>query len=233
MEIDAIDQLMMARCIELSKSGAAAGELPFGSLVARKGQIIAEATNEVMRLVDESRHAEVVAIARARRLLGDEELSDCTLYSTVEPCPMCSFCIRAAGIGRVVFALGSPLLGGLSRWNILGDDRSPLLFGRVPELVSGVLADDAQNVWFRLRPIAGRAIWLLGFLSKPKGMGRARATPRSRYRYSLRGFISMFLKRRKPKRESTKADAVGSADLHANIPEKLRFDPEPDKRTAG
>ena len=112
IDIDDADRAMMARCIELSKIGAAAGELPFGSLVAHRGRMIAEATNETMRHVDESRHAEILAIARARQLLGDEELRNCTLYSTAEPCTMCSFCIRAAGIGRVVFALGSPKLGG-------------------------------------------------------------------------------------------------------------------------
>jgi tRNA(adenine34) deaminase len=77
--------------------------------VAHDGKIVAEATNEIERSTDESRHAEIIAIARARQLLGDDQLTRCTLYSTVEPCPMCSFCIRAAGVGRVVFALGSPL----------------------------------------------------------------------------------------------------------------------------
>ena len=128
LDIDPIDAAMMARCIELSRIGAAVGELPIGSLIARRGQIIAESTNEIMRLTDESRHAEIIAIARARNLIGDDALSECTLYSTVEPCPMCAFCIRAAGLGRVAFALGSPIVGGLSRWNILGDDRR-FLFG--------------------------------------------------------------------------------------------------------
>ena len=164
VEINTIDRKMMGRCIELSKTGAACGELPFGSLVARHGQIIAEATNQIMCLVDESRHAEIIAIAKARQLLRDEKLSTCTLYSTVEPCPMCSFCIRAAGIGRVVFALGSPLIGGLSRWNILCDDRFPLLFGPVPEVVVGVLADDVEDVWVRWKPMVARAIFMLGFL---------------------------------------------------------------------
>ena len=159
LDIDPIDAAMMARCIELSRIGAAVGELPIGSLIARRGQIIAESTNEIMRLTDESRHAEIIAIARARNLIGDDALSECTLYSTVEPCPMCAFCIRTAGLGRVAFALGSPIVGGLSRWNILGDDR-PFLFGRVPELLPGLLADEAHRVWIELRPIpAGRSGW--------------------------------------------------------------------------
>jgi tRNA(Arg) A34 adenosine deaminase TadA len=183
----------MARCIELSRIGAAAGELPFGSLVARHGNIVAEAINEIERFTDESRHAEIVAIARARHQLSDEELRACTLYSTVEPCAMCSFCIRSAGIGRVVFALGSPRLGGLSRWNILGDDRHPLLFGSVPELVPGIQAENAHKVWIALRPVVARAIWWFGYLNKTTTV-KPGAT-RSRYRYSMRRFISMFLRR--------------------------------------
>jgi tRNA(adenine34) deaminase len=217
-EIDAIDRAMMARCIELSKIGSTAGELPFGSLVARGGRIVAEATNEVERFTDESRHAEIVAIARARQLLSDREVSECTLYSTVEPCPMCSFCIRAAGIGRVVFALGSPRLGGLSRWNILGDDRFPLLFGPVPDLVPGFLADDAHEAWIGLRPVAARGILWLGYLSKPQSAAAARS--RARFRYSLRRLISVFL--RKPKRSSIVAGAVSPSPLPANSLETLR-----------
>jgi len=201
---------MMARCIELSRMGAAAGELPFGSVVAHHGQVIAESTNEIMRLVDESRHAEIIAVARARQLLGDEKIRECTLYSTVEPCPMCSFCIRAAGIGRVVFALGSPIVGGLSRWNILGDDRR-FLFGRVPELLPGLLADEAHRVWIELRPITGRAIWLAGFLSKPK----MKASPRSRYRFSLRRLIPLFLRQYKSRPAADPLpDSAGKAPRH-------------------
>jgi tRNA(adenine34) deaminase len=211
VETHPVDEAMMARCIELSKIGAAAGELPIGSLVAHRGKIITEATNEIEHFTDESRHAEIVAIARARKLLGDHELSKCTLYSTVEPCPMCAFCIRTAGIGRVVFALGSPLLGGSSRWNILGDDRYPLLFGQAPEMVAGVLADEAHKAWIDLRPIMARAIWWFGFLNKPEKPG-ATARPRSRHRYSIRIFISLFLRRR------TKQDSADAAVISLQDP---------------
>ena len=223
VDVDAIDRVMMARCIELSRIGAAAGELPFGSLVARHGRIISESTNEIMRLFDESRHAEIIAIARARQLLADHELSDCTLYSTVEPCPMCSFCIRAAGIGRVVFALGSPFLGGLSRWNILGDERSSLLFGSAPELISGVLADDARRVWIDLRPVAARAMWLFGFLSNPK----PKMASGSRHQFSIRRLISRFVRRPRSIRATTLFNAVSAPDADANSLEQARPGPDP------
>ena len=167
MNIIATDRAMMARCTELARSGVAAGEYPFGSLVARGETIIAEGVNYTVRETDESRHAEIVAIALARRTLGAKSLRDCTLYSTVEPCAMCSFCIRAAGIGRVVFALHSPVLGGMSRWDILQDKtlsrRLPFLFRSAPEIVTGIHADEVQEGWSSWNPLIWRAIKLLGF----------------------------------------------------------------------
>src|SRR5271163_3840867 len=82
-----------------------------------------------IREADESRHAEIIAIAQARRTLAKKLLRDCTIYSTVEPCAMCSFVIRAAGIRRVVFALHSPVMGGMSRWDILQHQSPRAVYG--------------------------------------------------------------------------------------------------------
>jgi tRNA(adenine34) deaminase len=158
--------------VELSRLGAVAGEMPFGSLIARDGAILAEATNQTVQHADESRHAEIIAIAQARRLLGSSTLRGCTLYSTIEPCPMCSICIRGAHIGRVVFGLNSPVTGGLSRWNMLCDetlsDRIPL-FGAAPEVVPGILADEVQEAWNEWKPWLWKMIKRLGFFTKPEG----------------------------------------------------------------
>jgi tRNA(adenine34) deaminase len=182
---DAVDRRMMARCIELSRMGAAAGELPFGSLIARGPDILAESANCAAREGDVSRHAEIVAIAQARKVAPDAKLGDCTLYTTVEPCPMCAFCAREAGIGRVVFALGSPVMGGLSRWNVLRDDALsdgiPFVFGAVPEVVNGILAEDAAQVWRDWNPVAWQVIKLRGFLVEPPD-GAVRVIPGHRPR---------------------------------------------------
>jgi tRNA(Arg) A34 adenosine deaminase TadA len=69
-----------------------------------------------------SRHAEMVAMSAAQQRLRTRALHDCTLYSTVEPCAMCSYAIRESRIGRVIFGLHSPVMGGHSRWNILMDE---------------------------------------------------------------------------------------------------------------
>ena len=161
---------MMARCVQLARDGAALGEYPFGSLVAFGDVILGEGVNHVIREADESRHAEIIAIAQARRTLGAKSLRECTLYTTVEPCAMCAFVIRAAGLGRVVFALHSPVMGGMSRWDILRhqEPRFRLLYGMAPEIVAGVHADETHKLWSNWRPLIARAIALLGFFVRPK-----------------------------------------------------------------
>lgn len=127
---------MMERCIALSMEAAESRELPFACVVCREGEVVAEAINRVVRDSDVTRHAEILAISEAQRLLGRRDLSDCTIYSNVEPCPMCAFPIRETRIGRVVYAISSPMMGGLSKWNVLGDNEisnvMPEVFGDRP-----------------------------------------------------------------------------------------------------
>lgn len=113
----AIDKTMMERCIELSAKAIDQGEMPFACLICHGAEILVEATNQVSHAEDITRHAEIVAISKAQQMLGRKNLSDCTLYSTVEPCAMCAFAAREIRIGRVVFAIKSPMVGGVSKWN--------------------------------------------------------------------------------------------------------------------
>jgi tRNA(adenine34) deaminase len=156
------DVAMMSRCIALAREAASHGEIPFASVICRDGAVVTEATNRVVRDKDVTRHAELLAITQAQSVLGTRILTGCTLYSIVEPCPMCAFPAREAQIGRVVFALRSPLMGGLSKWNILRDPEMskvmPEAFGAVPEVVVGVLAREAEEVWKSWNPIAWRVI---------------------------------------------------------------------------
>ncbi len=167
----ATDNAMMARCIELSRIAVGKGEYPFGSVIARDGQVVAEAINGTIRENDVTRHAEVLALSRAQQTIRREQLRHYTLYSNIEPCAMCSYCIREAWIGRVVYALGSPVMGGLSKWNILRDDdmagRMAQVFGAVPEVVSGVMAWEAQQAWRDWSPLAWQMIKLRGLLTEP------------------------------------------------------------------
>jgi tRNA(adenine34) deaminase len=165
------DRVMMARCIELSRIAAGKGEYPFGAVIACDGQIVAEAINTTNREGDISRHGEIIALSQALQTIGRARLRRSTLYSSIEPCAMCSYCIREAWVGRIVYALGSPVMGGLSKWNILRDDglseRIPEVFGAVPEVVSGLLLHEAQQVWRDWSPFTWEMIKMRGLLTAP------------------------------------------------------------------
>ncbi len=159
---EAVDLRMMARCIALSRQAVAAGEFPFAALICRNGEIVAEATNRVARERDVTRHAELLALSQAQRALGAMRLSGCSLYSNIEPCAMCAFPVREARIARVVFAIPSPLMGGHSRWNVLGDHAvsniMPEAFGQAPQVVAGILQEEAERVWREWNPLIWRII---------------------------------------------------------------------------
>ena len=95
-------------------------------------------------------------------MLGHKRLTGCTLYSNVEPCAMCSWPIRETGVSRVVFAIKSPHLGGLSRWNVLGDLGITNImrgyFRKPPQIVAGLLLHEAAQVWRESRPLLWHAI---------------------------------------------------------------------------
>lgn len=158
------DHGMMGRCLELARESVKQGEYPFGCVIAREGDIVAEGVSHTVREADESRHAEIIAISNAKRNVGPKMLRQCTLYSTVEPCAMCAFAIWAAGIRKVVFSLHSPVIGGSSRWDILRATslRLRFLLGPKPEVVSGVLAEETLRELWEWRPLIARAISKLG-----------------------------------------------------------------------
>ncbi len=157
MNQPAIDRTMMRRCIALSATAAERGEFPFACVICEGDRIVAEAINFVRRERDVTRHAELVAISLAQKVLGHRNLNRCTLYTNVEPCPMCSFPIRETRVKRVVYAIGSPAMGGVSKWNILRDTElskiMPEAFGPVPEILTGLLGQEAERVWQTSRPL--------------------------------------------------------------------------------
>jgi tRNA(adenine34) deaminase len=168
---DARDVALMQRCIELSKLATKEGEFPFACVIAKDGKIVAEATNRVIRDGDVTRHAELVAVSQAQQALGTRDLSGCTLYTNVEPCAMCSFPIRETRIARVFYAIGSPLMGGDSRWDLLGDPEMsnvmPEAFGEVPQVVRGFLRREAEKVWRNWNPLIWGVIRYRGCFGDP------------------------------------------------------------------
>jgi len=178
-EVSLRDLQMMERCLELAQRGADKGELPFGAVIVSRGQVVAEATNCVSAEGDVTRHAELVALSEAQKVLKRKWLQDCTLYSIVEPCPMCSFPAREARIGRVVFALSSPVMGGFSKWDVLKDDdlssKLPEVFGPPPEIISGLLSAQAERVWSRWHPLAWRIMKRRGCIGAPADLPQRHA----------------------------------------------------------
>ena len=168
---DSADLTMMGRCLELARTATAAGEFPFAAVLSKDGEVIAETINRVAGDADITRHAELLAVSEGQKVLGRGNLRNCTLYTIVEPCPMCSFAIREARIGRVVFALKSPLMGGSSRWNVLGDEvlssSMPEVFAPPPNVLAGLLGKEAARVWRRWNPIVWGIIRLRGIFRPP------------------------------------------------------------------
>jgi tRNA(Arg) A34 adenosine deaminase TadA len=116
------DRRMMTRAIALSKESGEAGEYPYGVLFCRGDAVVTESINRVKHDSDVTRHAEIVAISAAQKALRSTSLDDCVIYGSAEPCVFCSYAIRESRIGRVVYGLHSPHMGGLSKWNVLEDE---------------------------------------------------------------------------------------------------------------
>lgn len=95
---------LMKRAIELSIGSVNGGGGPFGAVIAREGEIIAEASNSVTIDNDPTAHAEVNAIRRAARKLGSFDLSGCEIYTSCEPCPMCLGAIYWSHIDKIYYA---------------------------------------------------------------------------------------------------------------------------------
>ena len=97
------DEIFMREALRLAEKARAADEVPIGAVVVQEGKIIARAYNQVELLKDATAHAEMLALTAAEVALGDWRLSDCNLYVTKEPCPMCAGAIVHTRIRRVIF----------------------------------------------------------------------------------------------------------------------------------
>ncbi len=110
-EQELLDRKFMKAAVKQAEKAELIGEVPIGCVIVREGKIIARGYNR--RMTDKSTlaHAEITAIRKACRKAGDWRLEDCTLYVTLEPCPMCAGAIVQARIPRVVFAARNPKAG--------------------------------------------------------------------------------------------------------------------------
>jgi len=102
------DHYFMGEALRQAQRASAAGEVPVGAVVVQAGRIIARACNQVELLKDATAHAEMLALTQAQAAVGDWRLTDCTLYATKEPCPMCAGAMVHTRLQRVVFGAADP-----------------------------------------------------------------------------------------------------------------------------
>ncbi|MBO7365410.1 MAG: nucleoside deaminase, partial [Bacteroidales bacterium] len=105
------DELYMKEALREARAALAEDEIPIGAVIVCKGRIVGKGHNMTERLHDPTAHAEMIAITAATEALGGKYLNECTLYVTVEPCPMCAGALNWAQIGRIVYGAIDPKRG--------------------------------------------------------------------------------------------------------------------------
>src|SRR3989442_8437780 len=102
------DHYFMGEALRQARRARKCEEVPVGAVIVREGRIIARAFNQVELLKDATAHAEMLALTQAEQSVGDWRLTDCTLYVTKEPCPMCAGAMVHVRLARVVFGASDP-----------------------------------------------------------------------------------------------------------------------------
>lgn len=132
------DEKYMKEALREAVQAESEGEVPIGAVIVCRGRIIGKGHNMTERLNDPTAHAEMIAITAATEAMGGKHLNDCTLYVTVEPCPMCAGALAWSQIGRVVYGASDPKRG----FSLF----SPSLMHPKTEVTSGVLADECGSI---------------------------------------------------------------------------------------
>ena len=137
------DHYFMGEAIRQALRAYEAEEVPVGAVIVREARIIARAFNQVETLRDATAHAEMLAITQAEEVVGDWRLTDCTLYVTKEPCPMCAGAIVHVRLPRVVF--GAPDIKAGAAGGVMNLLQFPSLNHR-SDITSGVRLDECRNL---------------------------------------------------------------------------------------
>lgn len=145
------DETFMQAAIEEARLAAAAGEVPIGAVIVRQGEIIARGQNRVLRDVDPTAHAEIVAMRAAAYVVGNYRLLDCELYVTLEPCAMCAGAMIHARLARLIYGAPDPKAGAAG--SVLEVLNHPQLNHKMA-LNSGILVEKCSEMlkeFFRSR----------------------------------------------------------------------------------
>lgn len=138
-----IHEAMMKRALYQAQLAFDKGEIPVGAVVAKGEQVIAQAHNLRETLSDPTAHAEVLAIREAARALGSRRLAGCTLYVTLEPCPMCAGALVMAGLDRCYFGACDERQGCAESVYALTMD--PAFYHRLP-CIGGLMEEEASSI---------------------------------------------------------------------------------------
>ncbi len=134
------DAHYMREALRLAAKAARQGEVPIGAVIVHQDRVIARSWNQVETLKDATAHAEMLALTQAESALEDWRLTDCDLYVTKEPCPMCAGALVHCRVRRVIFGCVDPKGGAAGGfWNLL---QAPNLNHRC-EITAGVLAEES------------------------------------------------------------------------------------------
>lgn len=149
---DETDEMFMTLALREAETAYAIGEVPIGAVLVRDGEIIARAYNLRETWHDPTAHAEIIAIRDAARRLGAWRLTGCTLYVTIEPCPMCAGALVQARLTRLVYGAADPKAGAVDTlYRLLNDER----LNHQVQVTAGVKAEACgkimQDFFRRLR----------------------------------------------------------------------------------
>jgi tRNA(adenine34) deaminase len=137
------DEKYMKLAVEQAQIAEENGDVPIGTVIVYKNQIIGKAYNQREQLQDPTAHAEIIALTQAAAFLESWRLQGCTMYVTLEPCPMCAGALVLARIDRVVYGCDDPKTGAVkSLYNIVNDER----LNHTINVTSGVLAKECSGL---------------------------------------------------------------------------------------
>jgi len=136
-----IDEQYMRMAIDQAYIAEENGDVPIGCVIVHENRVIARAQNQREQLQDPTAHAEIIALTQAAEAIGSWRLEGCTLYVTLEPCPMCAGALVLGRLARLVYGTDDPKTGAVkSLYNIVQDRR----LNHQLEVTSGVMADDCR-----------------------------------------------------------------------------------------
>jgi tRNA(adenine34) deaminase len=137
------DLELMEAALAEARLAAEAGEVPIGAVVVRGGAIVARGQNRLLRDLDPTAHAEIVALRAAAAVMGNYRLTGCTLYVTLEPCAMCAGAMIHARLDRLVFAAADPKAGAAG--SVLAVLNHPQLNHQM-QVEQGILGEEAAEL---------------------------------------------------------------------------------------